>query len=131
MGTSAHGLDREGDALTAAQEAVTALRAKSALPSTCERAFTAFWKAYTGTGEKGLVYGPVETTNGTSDGAGRGHYFGYGVLAAAPLLGSAQEVCAQETGARGDLIVIILKKRENRKWRRQQKLQHAERIIGY
>ena len=106
-----------------ARRAVADLRAQSALPSNCERAFTTFWRVYTGPGDRGLVHAPA--------GPEVGDYFGYGVVDSEPLLVQAQEVCARETGARGDLVARVLKERENRKWRRQQRLKHAERIIGY
>lgn len=106
-----------------AREAVRQLRASTFLVTRCERAFLSFWRHYTSKGPKGLIVDPTGNTEEP--------YFGYGNIEAAPLLEVAQDECEAETGARGDLVVRVLKERENKKWRRAQKLEHAERIIGY
>ncbi len=106
-----------------ARDAFAELRRSTALVTDCERAFLSFWRVYIGAGRKGLVRTPAF--------AAAGDYFGYGSLASAPLLENAEAVCERQTGARGDLVVLVLKEREDAKWRRQKKLKHAERIIGY
>ena len=114
---------RESPEQQFAREAVRQLRASTFLVTRCERAFLSFWRSYKSKGPKGLIADPSGNTEDP--------YFGYGNIEAAPLLEFAQYECETETGARGDLVVRVLKERENKKWLRAQKLQHAERIIGY
>ncbi|MEO0679971.1 MAG: hypothetical protein AAF192_06115, partial [Pseudomonadota bacterium] len=112
-------LDRE-----AAREGLAELRSRSALPSACERAFRGFWAAFRAPGNEGLVKEPypfaVEAI------------FGWGNLDAAPLLEAAQTVCADETGARGDLVVAELRERaEDRERAAERKRKANAMILGY
>ena len=118
-----HANERESAEKRHAREAVRTLRRQSMLPSECEAAFQRFWRVYIGPGSKALVKTPALHE--------AGDYFGYGSKQSEPLLLEAEHVCARQTGARGDLVLLVLKERADRKWRRLQKLKHAERIIGY
>lgn len=106
-----------------AREAVAAMRESTFLVTSCESAFLNFWRVYISDGPKALIQDPSGNTEDP--------YFGYGNASAAPLLAFAQDECGAQTGARGDLVVRLLKERENKKWRRAKQLRHAERIIGY
>ena len=106
-----------------ARQAVLDLRRSTFLVTECENAFLTFWKSFIAEGDHRMIRDPFE---GAED-----IYFGLGNPASAPLLSIAQETCAVQTGARGDLVVRVLKEREDRKLKRQRKLKHAERIIGY
>lgn len=116
-------VDQESAAQRHARDAVKTLRQRSALPSECETVFLKFWRVFVGPGPKGMVKTPTLQRDG--------EYFGFGSITSEPLLEEAERVCARQTGARGDLVVLVLKEREHKKWRRLKKLQHAERIIGY
>lgn len=117
-----HANERESAEQRHAREAVRVLRRQSILPSECEAAFQKFWRVYVGPGPKALVKTPALHESG--------EYFGYGSKQSEPLLLEAEDVCAQQTGARGDLVLLVLKERADRKWRRAKRLQHAERIVG-
>lgn len=116
-------ITRESPEQRFAREAVQALRESTFLLTPCESAFLDFWRIYISDGPKTLIKEP--------SGNPEEPYFGYGNAKAAPLLEIAQYECEAATGARGDLVVRVLKEREKKKWQRAQKLQHAERIIGY
>ena len=122
-GSMAGAAQRESAEQRAAREAVAELRRSTQLVTECERTFLRFWRVYVGPGRKGLVRTP--------DFDAMGDYFGYGALVSAPLLAEAEQVCARQTGARGAYVVLVLKEREDAKRKRQEKLRHAERIIGY
>jgi hypothetical protein len=115
---------REAWALNEAETAVRGFRERSFLPTPCERAFRDFWTAYVAPGDEGLLAEPYIFSP-------RDH-FGWGNLAAAPLLEAAQTVCAEQTGARGDLVVRVLTDREKAKAERKARIRKAHSLIkGY
>jgi hypothetical protein len=115
---------REAEAVREAETAVRGLRARSFLPTPCERAFRDFWVAYVAPGPEGLLPEPYLFSP-------RDH-FGWGNLEAAPLLETAQAVCAEETGARGDLVVRVLTERERARAEREDRIREAHSLIkGY
>jgi len=96
-------MSRDAKDMAAARDGLATLRARSALPSACERAFRGFWSTWRRPGNDGLMKEPYPFAAEA--------IFGWGNLDAEPLLVAAQQVCADETGARGDLVVAVLRER--------------------
>jgi len=98
---------RDAEEMAEAERAVAAFRERSFIPTLCERAFRDFWKAFRAPadapGDLALIPEPSPLSLDP--------WFGYGHRASAPLLEIAQQVCAAETGARGDLVARVLERR--------------------
>ena len=107
--------------MRAARVAVAEMRQASVLPTPCEQAFGAFWRAFEAPGAAGLLRDGPEPD--------RGPVFGHGNLDARPMLVEAQRVCAGATGARGDLVVRVLKERAVAKRERLEALEATRRLI--